>query len=164
MAAAGLPTAGGEIPVPDVVMEVARRGSGRVAATFAVVEDLIVEEDYVPRVVLKFLEELQNATSHGTEGFLTTEELLPLRGRRTVAAWETVDRFWSAVVVWCDDAGVELESSASLRVVEHSRLRSIMWPSCRSLADGRWVGVSEVLLYEKMTGASMTDFKHHPTV
>jgi hypothetical protein len=164
MAAAGLPTAGGEIPVGDVVMEVVRRSSGRVAATLAVVEDLLVEEGNVSRGALEFLEDLQNAASHGTEGFLTTGELLPLRGPRTVDGWESVDLFWAAVVAWCDESGVELDSSASLRAVEHPGLRSVLWPSCRSLADGRRVGLSDVLLYEKATGATMANFGHHPTV
>ncbi|MFG2044963.1 hypothetical protein [Dactylosporangium sp. NPDC048998] len=163
MAAAGLPTAGGEIPVHDVVMEVVRRSSQRIAATLVVVEDLLVEEGDMSRVALEFLEDLQNAASHGTDGLLTTEELLPLRGPRTVDGWESVDQFWATVVAWCDDNGVELESSASLRAVEHPGLRSIMWPSCRSLADGRRVGLSDVVLYEKATGASMAAFGHHPT-
>jgi hypothetical protein len=88
MTAAGLPTAGGEIPVRDVVMEVVGHSSGRVAATLAVVEDLLVEEDGASRVALEFLEALQNAASHGAEGLLTTEELLPLRGPRTVSGWD----------------------------------------------------------------------------
>ncbi|WP_091345466.1 hypothetical protein [Micromonospora rhizosphaerae] len=74
-----------------------------------------------------------------------------------------MDRFWSAVVAWCDESGVELESSESLRVVEHPGLRSIMWPSCRSLADGRRVGLSNVVLYEKAVGVAMAGFGHHPT-
>jgi hypothetical protein len=163
MAAAGLPTAGGEVPVRDVAMDVVRRRSGRVTATLAVVEELLAEGDGAARVALEFLEDLQNAASHGTEGLLTTEELLPLRGVRTVDGWETVDRFWAAVVAWCDESGVELESSESLRVVEHPGLRSIMWPSYRSLAGGRRVGLSDVLRYEKAVGVPMAGFGHHPT-
>jgi hypothetical protein len=145
MAAARLPTAGGEIPVRDVVMQVIQRRRTRVAATLAVVEDLLMEESDSSRLALEFLEDLQNAASHRTEGLLTTEELLPLRGPRTVDAWESVDRFWIAVVAWCDESGVDLESSASLRAVEHPGLRSIMWPSYRSLSDGRRVGLSDVV-------------------
>lgn len=163
MAAAGLPTAGGEIPVRDIVMDVVRRGSGRVAAALDVVEELLAEQDDASRVGLEFLEYLQNAASHDAQGLLTIEELLPLRGPRTVDGWEAVDQFWAAVVAWCDQGGVELESSASLRAVEHPGLRSIMWPSCRSLADGRRVGLSDVLRYEKATGVSMAAFGHHPT-
>jgi hypothetical protein len=163
MGAAGLPTAGGEIPVRDVVMEVVRRSSSRVAPTLAVVEDLLIEEGDASRVALEFLEDLQNAASHGTQGLLSTEELLPLRGPRTVGAWESVDQFWAAVVAWCDESGVDLASSASLHAVEHPELRSIMWPSSRSLADGRRVGLSEVVRYEKATGAPMATFGHHPT-
>ena len=162
MAAAGLPTAGGEIPVRDVAMEVVRRRSARVAATLAVVEDLLVEEGDASRVALEFLEDLQNAASHATEGLLTTEELLPLRGPRTVDGWELVDRFWAAVVAWCDQSGVELESSASLHAVEHPGLQLIMWPSCRSLSHGRRVGLSDVVRYEKATGTPMPAFGHHP--
>jgi hypothetical protein len=163
MAAAGLPTAGGEIPVRDVVMQVVRRRSGRVAATLAVVEDLLVEENDASRVALEFLEDLQNAASHGAADLLTREELLPLRGPRTVSGWESVDRFWTAVVAWCDENGVDLESNASLRAIENPDLRLIMWPTCRSLNDGRRVGLSEVVRYEMATGTPMTLAGHHPT-
>ncbi|MFG3604658.1 hypothetical protein [Micromonospora chersina] len=163
MAAAGLPVAGGEIPVRDVVMDVVRRRSRRVTATLAVIEELLVEEGEASRIALDFLEGLQNAASHGTEGLFTTRELLSLRGPRTVEGWETVDHFWAAVVAWCDESGVELESSESLRVIEHPELRSIMWPSCRSLADGRRIGLNEVVLYEKAVGAPMAGFRRHPT-
>ncbi|GAA2395637.1 hypothetical protein [Dactylosporangium salmoneum] len=162
MAAAGLPTAGGEIPVGDVVMEVVRRDSGRVAATLAVAEDLLAVEGGASPVALSFLEKLHNAASHGTEGLLTVEELLPLRGPRTVEAWDMVDRFWAAVVAWCDEHGMELASSASMRVVSHPGLRTITWPALRSLADGRQVGLSEVLQYELATGVSMVGFGQHP--
>jgi len=163
MAAARLPTAGGEIPVRDVVMEVVRRSSGRVAATLAVVEDLLIEQGEASHIALEFLEGLQNAASHETANLLTVEELLPLRGPRTVDGWESVDRFWAAVVFWCDENGVELESGASLRAVEHPALRSIIWPSCRSLADGRRVGLGNVVRYEMATGTPMAAFGHHRT-
>ncbi|MGI5183261.1 hypothetical protein ACQEVZ_44090 [Dactylosporangium sp. CA-152071] len=74
-----------------------------------------------------------------------------------------MDRFWTAVVAWCDEQGVALESGASLRAVEHPRLRSIMWPSCRSLADGRQVSVADVLAYELAVGVPMPGFGHRPT-
>ncbi|MFC4147262.1 hypothetical protein ACFO0M_13490 [Micromonospora mangrovi] len=161
MAAARLPTAGGEIPVRDVVMQVVRRRSGRAAATLAVVEELLVQEGEAAQVAVEFLEDLQNAASHGTEGLVTTRELLPMRGPRTVDAWETVERFWAAVVAWCDETGVELRSSESLRVVEHEGLRAALWPSCRSLPDGRRVGLSEVLRYENAVGEPMAGFRRH---
>jgi hypothetical protein len=161
MAAAGLPTAGGEIGMPHVVMEVVRRINGRVAATLAVVENMLAEEGDASRFAVEFLEDLQNAASHGMPGLVTTEELLPLRGPRTVDGWERVDQFWAAVVVWCDENGVELNSSESLRTVEHPGLRLIMWPSCRSLADGRRVGLSEVVRYERATGVPMAAFGYH---
>jgi hypothetical protein len=163
MAAAGLPTAGGEIPVRDVVMEVARCRSGRTAVALAVVEDLLGEDDDASRVALEFLENLQNAASHGAEDLLTTEELLPLRGPRTVGGWDSVDRFWTTVAAWCEENGVGLESSGSLRAVENPGLRLIMWPTSRSLSDGRRVGLSEVVRYEMATGTPMTAFGHHPT-
>lgn len=162
MAAAGLPTAGGEIPVRDVVMDVVRRRK-RAARVLAVVEELLAEEGDARRVALSFLEDLQNAASHGVAGLVTTQELLPLRGARTVASWETVERFWAAVVAWCDQTGVELESSESLRVIQHPELQSIIWPSCRSLTDGRRVGLPEVLRYEQAVGVPMDAMSHRPT-
>ncbi|BCJ76884.1 hypothetical protein CS0771_64280 [Catellatospora sp. IY07-71] len=44
MAAAGLPTAGGEVRMPDIAMEAARSGNGRAAACLCVVEELLAEE------------------------------------------------------------------------------------------------------------------------
>jgi hypothetical protein len=163
MTAAKLPTGGGEISVGAIAMDVARRSSGRVEATLAVVEELMAEDGEAAWVALNFLEDLQNATSHGTEGLLTTEELLPLRGPRTVEGWETVNRFWAAVVTWCDTVGLALESSESLRGVQNASLREIMWPTNRSLPDGRRVGLPEVIRYEKIVGVPMSAFGPHAT-
>src|SRR3954468_14162460 len=84
MAAVGLPTAGGEIPVRAIVMEVAGRGQARAGVALAVVEDLFGMQDGVVQVALDFLEDLQNVASHRIEGLITEEVLLPLRGPRTV--------------------------------------------------------------------------------
>nr|BFE58034.1 hypothetical protein GCM10020063_025600 [Dactylosporangium thailandense] len=155
MAAAGLPTAGGAIPVPDVVMEVLRREGGRIAPALAAAEDLLGGDEVAQREALRFVEGLQNAASHGSADLLSTDELLPLRGPRTIAAWAAIERFWAAVVAWCDEQGHELDSSESLRVVQNPRLRGIVWPGCRSLPDGRLVLLAEVLRYELATGESM---------
>jgi hypothetical protein len=163
MTGAGLPTAGGEIPVQDVALHVARRDGRRVGATLAVVEELLAEPGDASRVALDFLEDLQNIASHGSADLFTVEELLPLRGPRTVEGWETVDRFWAAVVAWCDENGRELKSAGSLDVVENAALRATLWPTCRRLADGRRVGLSEVLRYEQAGGAPMAALGHHPT-
>jgi hypothetical protein len=155
MTAARLPAGGGEIPVSEIAMEVVRRESGRIKASLQVVEELLAEEGDAAQVALGFLEALQNSASHGSPDLLTIEELLPLRGPRAVAGWETVDRFWQGVVIWCDENGVELELRETLRDVQNPRLRSIMWPSCRSLPDGRRARLSDVLLYEKAVGTPM---------
>jgi hypothetical protein len=156
MTAAGLPTAGGEIKMPAIAMEVARRDSNRAAACLRVVEDLLAEQsDNGPHIALKFLEALQNTASHGVPELLTAEELLPLRGPLTVAGWAQVERFWNAVIAWCDQNDVDLYKSSPFRTVENQRLRAAVWPSGRTLADGRVVTVAEVVLYEKAVGASM---------
>ncbi|MDG6109885.1 hypothetical protein Daura_19270 [Dactylosporangium aurantiacum] len=155
MAAAGLPTAGGEIPVGDVVMEVARRGGGRAEAALAVVEELLGEGGDAARVATGFLEDLQNVASHGAQDLLTPAELRPLRGPRTVDGWDAVDRFWAGVVAWCVEQGVELEPGAPLRDISDPGLRSIMWLSCRSLPDGRRVSLADVVRYERATGTPM---------
>jgi hypothetical protein len=155
MTAAGLPIGGGEIPLSDIAMDVVRRGRGRPATCLRIVEELMTEAGEAAHVALTFVEALQNAASHGSPDLLTTEELLPLRGPQTFVVWETVDRFWLAVVAWCDENGVELKSSEPLRAVSNDRLRSIMWPASRSLADGRRVDLSHVLQYEKAVGVPM---------
>ncbi|WP_327001990.1 hypothetical protein OHA72_43750 [Dactylosporangium sp. NBC_01737] len=158
MAAAGLPTGGGAVPMMDLVMEVAPRRNARITAVLAVVEDLLAQPGDAQIVALKFIENLQNAASHGTDGLLTVEELLPMCGPRTVEGWETANRFWAAVVAWCDANGQQLETSASLDVVQHQGLRSLLWPTTRRLPDGRRVDLSHVLLYEKATGTPITAF------
>jgi hypothetical protein len=155
MAAARLPTAGGEIPVGDIALDVVRRQSGRAAASLAVVEELLAEEGDAPQVALSFLEALQNSASHGSPDLLTVDELLPLRGPLTVTGWEKLDRFWHGVALWCDENGVELEPAGPLRGVQSPQLRSITWPSSRSLADGRRVRLSDVLRYEKGVGTPL---------
>lgn len=136
-------------------MDVVRRDRGRIAAALEVVEELLAEEDDASYVALKFLEALQNSASHGSPDLLTIDELLPLRGLRTVAVWETIDRFWQGVVIWCEENDIELEASEPLRGVQNPQLRSIMWPSCRSLPDGRRVSLSHVVRYEKAVGKPM---------
>jgi len=163
MAAAALPTAGGEVLVRDVVMDVVRHDSRRAGAVLAVVEELLAEGGDASRVGLDFIEGLQNAMSHATKTLFTAEELLPLCGPRTMAGWETVERFWADVVAWCDTSGVDLESNESLRAVENPAPRSIMWPSCRSLPDGRRVGLSHAVRFEKAVGGPMPGFGPHPT-
>jgi hypothetical protein len=161
MTAARLPTAGGPIPVRDVAMDVLGRNSRRAPAVFAVVEELLSEGGDISWVALDFLEDLQNVASHGTDGLLTTSHVVPLCGPLTLAAWAMIDRFWSDVVVWCDANAVELESAQSLRVFEHPALRSIMLPLSRTLPDGRRVGLSEVVRYERAVGLFMTGSGPH---
>ncbi len=141
--------------MPAIAMEVARRDNGRAAACLRVVEDLLAEQGDGPLTALKFLEALQNTTSHGVVGLFTTEDLLPLRGPRTVAGWMQVERFWQAVVTWCDQDSIDLHASAPIRTIENRRLQSIVWPSGRTLADGRMVDIAHVLQYELAVGASM---------
>lgn len=164
MAAAGLPTAGGKIPLADVVMDVLRRRSERVARTLAVVEDLLAEDGTASRIAVDCIENMQNVASHGAEDLYVVEDLLPLRGPRTVTAWQAVDQFWDAAVAWCDENGVELTSSESLRAIRHPSLRAIMWPACRSLPDGRQMGHSDVLRYELAADAPMGGVGHGSTV
>lgn len=163
MAAIGLPTAGGELPVRTIVMEVATRSQARAGAALAVVEDLLGMRDDAVQVALDFLEDLQNVASHRLEGLITAELLLPLRGPRTVTAWQSVDRFWSDVAAWCDQNDIELKSSASLHTIENSQLRLHMWSSYRSLPDHRRVGLAHAIRYEKATGNALTVDRHAPT-
>jgi hypothetical protein len=161
MTAARLPTAGGPIPVRDVAMDVLGRNSRRAPAVLGVVEDLLAEGDDISWVALDFLEDLQNVASHGMDGLLTVSQLEPLCGPRTLAAWAMIDRFWSDVVAWCDANAVELESAQSLQVFEHPSLRSIMLPMFRTLTDGRLVGLSDVVRYERAVGLFMTESGPH---
>jgi hypothetical protein len=148
--------------VRAVVMEVAGRSQARARAVLAVVEDLLGEDGDAARVAADFLEDLQNVASHLIEGMITSEALLPLCGPRTVAVWLSVDRFWNDVVAWCDENGVDLKSSESLRAIQNSELRLHMWPSSRTLADGRRVGMAQAIRYEKATGIFMAVGGHGP--
>jgi hypothetical protein len=48
------------------------------------------------------------------------------------------------------------EISVELRGVDNRHLRAIMWPSTRSLADGRRVGLAEVVRFELATGTPIS--------
>lgn len=155
MAAAGLPTGGGPVPMLDIVMDLVQRGPGRIAAVLDAAEDLLGGPADAQHAAVDFIEALQNTLSHGSDGMPTAAEVLPLRGPRTVASWEAVDRYWATVVDWCDATATELESAESLDVVNHRGLRTIIWPTCRRLPDGRRIDMSHVLLYQQATGEPM---------
>ncbi|MET7394043.1 hypothetical protein ABZS66_11160 [Dactylosporangium sp. NPDC005572] len=152
MKAAKLPTAGGELPLDEIAADVVRRPGRQAAAVLAVVEELLAD---APQVAVSFLEDVQNIASHGAGELLSVEDLLPLRGPRTVEAWETVDRFWAKVVAWCDETGVELEREDALRAVSHPVLLTQLRLTYRALADGRRVGLGDVVRYELAGGEPM---------
>lgn len=155
MAAAGLPTGGGPVPMLDIVMDLVQREQGRIAAVLAVAEDLLAGPADARHAAVDFIEALQNTLSHGSKGMLSAADVLPLRGPRTVASWEATDRYWATVVDWCDANAVELESGESLDVIDHQGLRTIMWPTCRRLPDGRRIDVSHVMQYQNATGVPL---------
>ncbi|WP_238013416.1 hypothetical protein KZZ52_23815 [Dactylosporangium sp. AC04546] len=158
MKAAKLPIAGGELPLDDIAPEVVRRPGKPAAAVLAVVEELLAD---APQVAVSFLEDVQNIASHGADELLGVEDLLPLRGPRTVEAWETVDRFWAKVVAWCDENGVELEREDTLRAVSNPALLAQLRLTYRRLGDGRRVGLADVLRYEQATGEPMAVLGFH---
>ncbi len=50
---------------------------------------------------------------------------------------------------------MDLQAGEPIRAIENRRLRTTVWPSGRTLADGRVVGLAHVLRYEKAVGVPM---------
>lgn len=131
---------------------VAAAEPARAVATLEVAEALL-GDDVASGSALSFLEDLQNLTSHGFDGFHSAAAIEGWLGPAGQAAWARLDGFWQDVAAWCLATGVSMKSSADLRVVQNAALRRLLWSSNRSLPSGLRVSLAEAVRYELAQGS-----------
>jgi hypothetical protein len=164
MQAAGIdPKAAGETSdlaiCQDVAYRITQREYGNAAAVFAVVEELLTEEDNYD-FVISFLEDVQNLVSHHLSTLCAPQDITPWLGQRCAGCWATLARFWDSVAAWCSQTGVTLEPSDELLSVQNEKLRTLLWTANRTLQTGAMVGLAEAVLYEKAGGAPIPGYSH----
>ncbi len=135
MQAAGVdPKAGGDTSdlaiCQDVAYRITQREYGNAAAVFAVVEELLTDEDNYD-FVISFLEDVQNLVSHHLSTLCAPEDITPWLGQRCTVCWATLARFWDSVSAWCSQTGVTLEPSDELLSVQNEKLRALLWTANR---------------------------------
>ncbi|MDX3660640.1 hypothetical protein PV646_25330 [Streptomyces sp. ID05-26A] len=123
------------------------------------VAEKLAAEEANHGLVVALVENLQNLSSHGLEQLRTADEVLAVLGPRCLVVWEAVEKFWSAVAEWCRGTGEPLKSGADLHAIENQQLRSIMWPSNRSLDDDTRIGLADAIRYEKAGGSPIPGYR-----
>jgi hypothetical protein len=146
----------------EVAYRVTQRGSVRVGAVLAVVEELLAEEANYGFVV-DFLENAQNLVSHRIQTLCSEEEISARLGPRCAVCWSTLADFWASVAAWCPQAGIALESSEEVKSVQNEKLRRLLWTANRSLPDGSMLGLAEAVLYEKAGETPIPGYSHIAT-
>jgi hypothetical protein len=143
----------------DVAYRITQREYGNAAAVFAVVEELLTDEDNYD-FVISFLEDVQNLVSHHLSTLCAPEDITPWLGQRCAVCWATLARFWDSVAAWCSPTGVTLEPSDELLSVQNEKLRVLLWTANRTLPTGAMVGLPQAVLYEKAGGAPIPGYSH----
>jgi hypothetical protein len=164
MQAAGVdPKAAGDISdlaiCQDVAYRIMQREYGNAAPVFAVVEELLADEDNYD-FVISFLEDVQNLVSHHLSTLCEPGDIAPWLGQRCAVCWATLARFWDSVAAWCSQTGLTLEPSDELLSVQNEKLRALLWTANRTLPTGAMVGLAQAVLYEKAGGAPITGYSH----
>ena len=102
------------------------------------------------------VEDLGNITSHDDVA-VSPQQIRSRLGPRMIQAWDSVDVFWLEVALHKpsldpEGKGVTIDQ---YRSVESPELRRIIQTSHRSMSDGSFVGLADVLRYETRTGRGM---------
>ncbi|HET9658084.1 MAG TPA: hypothetical protein VFP72_22210 [Kineosporiaceae bacterium] len=143
----------------DVAFQVSQSSSRELEAVLAVVEALLsTESDYAFACCL--LEDLQNVTSHGLPQRRTDEEIRGLLGPRGLICWATLDTYWAKVSAWCEQHRAPLKSGSELLAIQNSRLQGLLWTSLRTLPTGNYIGIADVISYQKNVGDLMPNYSH----
>ena len=136
-----------------VVDQVASGRTADVAATFAIVEDVLATGSGHEVSVVRngFLETLQNIVSH-RDVPLTGSDFLSLLGPRSAVEWHELNETWLLAAAARPDGGaVSLDDYLN---VADPDLRRHLQANRRELTDGRLIGVSDVLAYEQSQAAA----------
>lgn len=135
----------------------AERSAAKAEATLAVAEELL-EQAANDDVVLSFLEDLQNVTSHGMPQFYSQPEISAWLGPRSATCWASLAAFWQDVANWCETNSVQLHSNEDILAVENEELRRLVWTTNRSLPSGLRVNLAAVVRYERAGGTPMPGY------
>lgn len=135
----------------------AERGAAKAEATLAVAEDLLGRAANYD-VVLSFLEDLQNVTSHGRSQFYSQTEISGWLGPRSATCWASLAVFWQDVANWCAANSVQMQNSEEILSVENEDLRRLLWTTNRSLPSGLLVNLADVVRYELAGGTPVPGF------
>ncbi len=136
----------------------AERSAARAEATLAVAEDLL-EQAANYDVVVSFLEDLQNVTSHGMSQFYSQIEITAWLGPRSAICWASLAAFWQDVATWSTANSVQLQNSEEILAVENEDLRRLLWTTNRSLPSGLRVNLAAVLRYERAGGTPVPGYE-----
>jgi len=132
-------------------------GAGRaadVAATFALVEDVLATGSSHEISVVRngFLETLQNIVSH-RDVPLTGTDFLKLLGPRSAVEWHELNETWLLAAAARPEGGA-VSVQDYLDVVDPDMRRHLQ-ANRRELTDGRMIGVSDVLAFEQSQAAGI---------
>ena len=136
-----------------------QRGNGHIGVILSAAEKVLAEEANYGFVVA-FLEDVQSLVSHRIETLCSEGEITARLGPRCAVCWSTLADFWASVAAWCSQAGIPLESSEKIVIVQNEELRTLLWTANRTLPDGSMLGLAEAVLYEKAGGATIPGYSH----
>lgn len=125
----------------------------------AAVAEKLAAAEVNHELVADFVENIQNATSHGLPQLHDQDSVLGLLGPRCRKYWDAADTFWTAVAEWRVGTGEPLQASADLFQIENEQLRATMWTSARSLGDGTRVGLADAVRFEKAGGEPIPGYR-----
>jgi hypothetical protein len=124
-------------------------------AVFDAVEDELGRATAVGRqeMALRMVENLQNLASHPGSG-VDVAALRARLGPETAKLWDQVDAYWAKVHDWHAKVGTVAAPVAPLHVysVDHPEVRAEVLAGYRTFADGRVIGLADVVRYATATG------------
>jgi hypothetical protein len=120
-------------------------------------ECLIQGDEEVEKLIwVGFVEDLGNISSHADVS-ASPEQIRGRLGLRLTQAWDAVDAFWLEVAPLKGELDPEGKALTveQYESVEGPELRRLLQQMHRTMPDGTFVGVADVLRYEARTGRNM---------
>jgi hypothetical protein len=149
---------GGDIDLCQAAaFRAADRSAAMAEATLAVAEELL-EQAANYDVVVSFLEDLQNVTSHGMSQFYSQTEISAWLGRRSATCWASLAALWQDVANWCEANSFQMQNSEEILTIENEDLRRLLWTTNRSLPSGLRLNLAAAVRYERAGGTPMPGY------
>lgn len=98
-----------------------RRDNDTIARVLPILEEQLTSESEY-ELVVSFLEDVQNLSSHGLAIMRSSEEVRALLGPRCTVCWNNLNDFWTAVARWCAQTDRALEPMARFLEVDNAQL------------------------------------------